>query len=76
MHLRTTQILLLAFASLFALTSAGPLPQGDYPHVNADGSDAVGHVEPEYNTPCLNATEMENAVGGVEPGVVGIPCHD
>ena len=71
MHLRTTQILLLAFASLFGITSAGPLPQGDLPH-----EDASGYVTPEYNPPCLNATELEDATGGIEPGVVGIPCAD
>ncbi len=70
MHLRTTQILLLAFASLFAITSAGPLPQGDFPH-----EDASGYVEPEYNPPCLNASAFETVSGGYN-GVVGIPCED
>ena len=53
MYLRTTQLLLLAFVSLFALTSAGPVPQTYYDSnghpINGYNEDALGHPKDNSN---------------------------
>ena len=71
MHLHTTQILLLAFGSLFALTSAGPLPIVPIGYEDPDSNDVepvTGGINPD-TTQCLNATEVESATGGALPGL-------